>query len=96
SEPDYNRFPALKLAYDVLELGGVAGAVYNAAKEVALDAFIARQIGFLDMAEAVDRTLHRLFAGACELNKDQNLDNILHADNMGRKIGREEIQALSA
>jgi len=37
-----------------------------------------------------------LFAGACELNRDQNLDNILHADNMGRKIGREEIQALSA
>ncbi len=96
AKPDQNRFPALKLAYDVLELGGVAGAVYNASKEVALDAFIARQIGFLNMAEVVDRTLHRLFARACELNKDQNLDNILQADHMGRKIGREEIQALSA
>ena len=96
AKPDQFRFPALKLAYDVLELGGVAGAVYNASKEVALDAFMARQIGFLNMAEVVERTLHRLFARACELNKDQNLDNILHADHMGRKIGREEIQALSA
>lgn len=96
AKPDQIRFPALKLAYDVLELGGVAGAVYNASKEVALDAFMARQIGFLNMAEVVERTLHRLFARACELNKDQTLDNILHADHMGRKIGREEIQALSA
>ena len=96
AKPDQIRFPALKLAYDVLELGGVAGAVYNASKEVALDAFMARQIGFLNMAEVVERTMHRLFARACELNKDQNLDNILHADHMGRKIGREEIQALSA
>ena len=96
AKPDQIRFPALKLAYDVLELGGVAGAVYNASKEVALDAFMARQIGFLNMAEVVERTLHRLFARSCELNKDQNLDNILHADHMGRKIGREEIQALSA
>ena len=96
AKPDQIRFPALKLAYDVLELGGVAGAVYNASKEVALDAFMARQIGFLNMAEVVERTLQRLFARACELNKDQNLDNILHADHVGRKIGREEIQALSA
>ena len=96
AKPDQIRFPALKLAYDVLELGGVAGAVYNASKEVALDAFLARQIGFLNMAEVVERTMHRLFARACELNNDQNLDNILHADHMGRKIGREEIQALSA
>ena len=96
AKPDQIRFPALKLAYDVLELGGVAGAVYNASKEVALDAFMARQIGFLNMAEVVERTMHRLFAHAYELNKDQNLDNILHADHMGRKIGREEVQALSA
>lgn len=96
AKPDQIRFPALKLAYDVLELGGVAGAVYNASKEVALDAFMARQIGFLNMAEVVGRTMHRLFERACELNNDQDLDNILHADHMGRKIGREEIQALSA
>ncbi|MGB1154188.1 MAG: 1-deoxy-D-xylulose-5-phosphate reductoisomerase [Paracoccaceae bacterium] len=96
AKPDQIRFPALKLAYDVLELGGVAGAVYNASKEVALDAFMARQIGFLNMAEVVERTLHRLFARSCELDKNQNLENILYADHMGRKIGHEEIQALSA
>ena len=80
----------------MLELGGVAGAVYNASKEVALDAFIARQIRFLDMAEVVDRTIQRLFGTACELSTEQSLDNIIHADHMGRTIGQEEISALSA
>ena len=50
----------------------------------------------LDMAEVVDRTLHRLFGTACELSTEQSLDNIIHADHMGRTIGQEEISALSA
>lgn len=96
SEPEYDKFPALKLAYDVLELGGLSGAVYNASKEVALDAFLERRIGFLDMATIVSRALNRLFGSANELNTEQSLENILHADQMGRRIGQEEIKALNA
>ncbi|MGB1511833.1 MAG: 1-deoxy-D-xylulose-5-phosphate reductoisomerase, partial [Paracoccaceae bacterium] len=47
SAPDFKKYPALALAYEVLNIGGLSGAVYNAAKEVALDAFIDRKIGFL-------------------------------------------------
>ena len=95
-KPEYDKFPALDLAYHVLELGGVSGAVYNASKEVALDAFIDRKIGFTDMAKIVSRVLDRLFAGSGELDTAQSLENILHADQMGRQIGEEEIKALSA
>ncbi|NHX28243.1 1-deoxy-D-xylulose-5-phosphate reductoisomerase, partial [Escherichia coli] len=51
--PDPQRYPALRLAYDVMEMGGLAGAAFNAAKERALDAFIAGEAGFLQMAAIV-------------------------------------------
>jgi 1-deoxy-D-xylulose-5-phosphate reductoisomerase len=55
--PDDTRFPALRLAREVMAAGGLAGALFNGAREAALDAFISGRIGFLDMAEAVERTM---------------------------------------
>ncbi len=55
--PDIARFPALRLAYRVLETGGLSGAVFNAAKEAAMDAFLAGKTGFLDMAMLVEKAL---------------------------------------
>ena len=43
-EPDKERFPAIGLAYEVMSLGGISGAVFNAAKETALDGFLSKQI----------------------------------------------------
>ncbi len=51
---DQARFPALRLARDVIAAGGLTGAVFNGAKEAALDAFLAGRIGFLDMARLVE------------------------------------------
>ena len=48
--PDEQRWPALRLAREVMAAGGAAGAVFNAAKEQALDDFITGRIGFIDMA----------------------------------------------
>ena len=45
--PDEARYPALRLAREVMAARGLAGAVFNAAKEVALDHFIAGGIGFM-------------------------------------------------
>ena len=50
SAPDPERFPALRLARAALRAGGAAPAVLNAANEVAVAAFLARRIGFLDIA----------------------------------------------
>ena len=60
--PDPVRFPALRLAADVMEIGGLAGAVFNAAKERALDLFIDGRIGFLDMARIVEMTINKMSA----------------------------------
>ncbi len=60
--PDETRWPALRLAREVMETGGLAGAAFNAAKERALDAFIAGRIGFPAMAEVVEEVLTQLSA----------------------------------
>ncbi|MFM1804794.1 MAG: hypothetical protein RL136_1673 [Planctomycetota bacterium] len=54
---DHARFPALGLARRVIETGGTSGAVLNAANEVAVAAFIAGRIGFLDITRIVEQTL---------------------------------------
>ncbi len=56
-EPDPERFPALRLAKEVLETGGSAGAVLNAANEVAVAAFLEKRLGFLGIAGLVETTL---------------------------------------
>jgi 1-deoxy-D-xylulose-5-phosphate reductoisomerase len=55
--PDVTRFPALRLAREVLEAGGSAGTVLNAANEIAVEAFLAGRIGFLAIAALVEATL---------------------------------------
>lgn len=82
--PDETRFPALRLAREVMQIGGLAGAVFNAAKEAALDLFIAREIGFLDMAKVVEATLTQM-SGAGVLSENlMNLDMVLAADKEAR------------
>jgi 1-deoxy-D-xylulose-5-phosphate reductoisomerase len=58
--PDEIRFPALRLARACLRAGGGAPTILNAANEIAVGAFLARKIGFLDIAAIVEATLDRL------------------------------------
>jgi 1-deoxy-D-xylulose-5-phosphate reductoisomerase len=60
--PDESRFPALRLARAALIAGAGAPTVLNAANEVAVAAFLARAIGFLDIAAIVDRVLQQFGA----------------------------------
>ena len=55
--PDSGRFPSLRLAREALASGGFAPTVLNAANEVAVAAFLARRIGFLDIARIVEDVL---------------------------------------
>ena len=55
--PDLVRFPSLRLARESLEAGGSAPTVLNAANEIAVAAFLDGQIGFLDIAQTVERVL---------------------------------------
>ena len=53
-KPDLEKYPALKLGYEVIEHGGLAGAAFNAAKEEALDNFINYKLSFPGMADVVE------------------------------------------
>jgi 1-deoxy-D-xylulose-5-phosphate reductoisomerase len=92
SAPDFEKYPALALAYEVLNIGGLSGAVYNAAKEVALDAFIDRKIGFLAMADVVRGALDAVFDGPNTPLSEPSLENILQMDQIGRLEAETKIQ----
>jgi 1-deoxy-D-xylulose-5-phosphate reductoisomerase len=55
--PDSTRFPALRLARQALQTGGAAPTILNAANEIAVAAFLARRVRFLDIARIVERAL---------------------------------------
>jgi 1-deoxy-D-xylulose-5-phosphate reductoisomerase len=87
--PDLARYPALRLAQEVMQAGGLAGAVFNAAKEVALDHFIAGQIGFMQMSHLVEETLGRLSADPTMGQVATSLDDVLAIDHLARVAARE-------
>lgn len=82
--PDPARYPALALARRVMDEGGLSGAVFNAAKERALDAFIAGEIGFTAMAEAVARTMDHMSSHDGLQNATLDLDTVEEADRLAR------------
>ena len=83
--PDEVRWPALRLAREVIAQGGAAGAVLNAAKEQALDDFMAGRIGFADMAPAVEHALD-IAAGRPHFGDSPgDLDAVLAWDRAARR-----------
>jgi len=93
--PDEARYPALRLAREVMETGGLAGAVFNGAKEVAMDAFIARRVGFLDMARVVEETLSKM-SGEGLGSAQITLDSVTEADHLARMRASEAIAAIES
>ncbi len=80
-KPDMERFPALALAFQAIESGGVMPAVLNAANEVAVAAFLSKEISFLDISQTV-ATVMEMVQNGCE----DSLDAILAADEEARKV----------
>lgn len=91
STPDERRWPALRLARETMQSGGMMGAVLNAAKETALDGFIAGQITFVQMADVVEDTLTGFDASAGLIADTMTLDNVLQIDHLARKAARDAI-----
>lgn len=83
--PEPARYPALALAEQVMARGGLAGSVFNAAKETALDAFIAGRIGFMDMCTVVERVLERMDGDSGHIDAAMTLDNVLKTDHLARQ-----------
>ena len=85
-EPDHERFPSIGLARRAGDTGGTLPAVLNAANEVAVDAFVNRKIGFVQISEAVKRTMdaHKVIPHA-------NLNQILQADSWARQAASQQV-----
>jgi 1-deoxy-D-xylulose-5-phosphate reductoisomerase len=85
--PDPEQFPALRLARRALETGGSAPIVLNAANEVAVHAFLENRIGFLDIAELVERTMDAIATVAVG-----SLDAVYAIDGEARAKAAELMQ----
>ncbi len=89
--PDLVRFPALKLARQAMQAGGIMPAVLNAANEVAVAAFLKQQLSFLKIAQTVEHTLNQVQNVAAE-----SIDLILHTDELARDVAAQYIRRLGS
>jgi 1-deoxy-D-xylulose-5-phosphate reductoisomerase len=84
SAPDFDRFPALRLAYESMAAGGSATCTLNAADEIAVEAFLEERIGFTGIASTVEETLQRV-----PNRQPRSIDDILTIDGESRAVARE-------
>jgi len=90
--PDEARFPAMRLARVAMRRGGVQGAVLNAAKEVALEAFIEGRTGFLDMAEITESVMEEMVSVAAAAS----MQDVFDADVEARRLAGEIVERAAA
>jgi 1-deoxy-D-xylulose-5-phosphate reductoisomerase len=86
SPPDMAKFPCLRLAYEAAEAGGAKTIALNAADEVAVAAFLKREIGFADISKVVERTIHE--------TKDrhpESIEEVLAIDAEARNLAQERL-----
>jgi len=87
--PDEKRFPALRLAREVLAAGGSAGTVLNAANEIAVEAFLAGRIGFLAIAGLVEATLAA--STGLTTSHRESVDDVLAIDGEARVVACSQL-----
>ena len=87
-KPDPERFPALRLARQVLETGGNAPTILNAANEVAVAEFLSQRIDYVAVTKLVEDTLSRAEQSGMT-GPFASLDDVWDADLYARKIANE-------
>jgi 1-deoxy-D-xylulose-5-phosphate reductoisomerase len=85
-QPDLERFPSLRLAYEAGEMGGTMPAVLNAANEVAVHHFLSGHIKFIDIPDIVSHVMSRHQAKVV-----RTVNDILQCDQNARELTRERI-----
>ncbi|MFZ2168489.1 MAG: 1-deoxy-D-xylulose-5-phosphate reductoisomerase [Methylococcaceae bacterium] len=89
-EPNLERFPCLRLAYQAINKGGTMPTVLNAANEIAVDAFLNEQIRFTDIPVIIAQCMEKF-----EVKPADTLDIILEADQQARLVSRQIITDLN-
>lgn len=85
-----DKFPALRLAFAVAAAGGTMPAVYNAANEEAVAAFLGGKIRFTEIPQTVERVVERIATVP-----EPSLEDILAADREARRIAHETMETIA-
>ncbi len=80
-KPDYEKFRCLKLAFDVMEQGGLKPCILNAANEIAVDKFLNGQIKFAEIPDVIERALEKI-----EMSSSSGLETIFECDRLTREL----------
>lgn len=83
-KPDLGKFRALALAYQVAETGGTAPAIFNAANEIAVNAFLNSAVRFTEITDIIEKVVEKL-----DIVSNPTLDDILNADRTARETAKE-------
>lgn len=94
--PDLLRFPAMRLAREAVSQGGVLPAVLNAANEIAVKAFLAERIGFLEIATAVERVMETALGDTDMPQQLSSFDDVYAIDHRARELARDLIAVAAA
>ncbi|WP_407276482.1 1-deoxy-D-xylulose-5-phosphate reductoisomerase [Halothiobacillus sp. DCM-1] len=86
--PDPLRFPCLQLAYDALAAGGAVPLIVNAANEVAVAAFLAEQLAFVEIAPLIEATVNRATAGT-DFAAARSIAEVLDQDARARRLAEQ-------
>jgi 1-deoxy-D-xylulose-5-phosphate reductoisomerase len=86
SPPDLAKFPCLRLAYEAAAAGGAKTVALNAADEVAVAAFLNREIGFADIPRVVEQTLDE----TADRNPE-SIEEVLEMDGHARGVARQKL-----
>jgi 1-deoxy-D-xylulose-5-phosphate reductoisomerase len=84
-QPDTDKFPCLRLAYEAGKRSGTAPAILNAANEILVPAFLEHKISFLDIPKKLEKALENL-----SIVDNPNLEQVLAADETAREWARNE------
>jgi 1-deoxy-D-xylulose-5-phosphate reductoisomerase len=88
-EPNLERFPCLRLAYEAINAGGIMPTVLNAANEIAVDAFLNERVRFTDIPVIIERCMQQF-----EVKPADSLEIVLDVDKQARKLSNKIIDEL--
>jgi 1-deoxy-D-xylulose-5-phosphate reductoisomerase len=87
--PDLIRFPCLRIAYEALNMGGTAPAILNAVNEIAVEAFLAEKIGFMDIPNTIESVLR-----TASVEQVESIEQLVAVDLLARAEARRRINNL--
>jgi 1-deoxy-D-xylulose-5-phosphate reductoisomerase len=90
-QPDFERFPCLRLAYEAAEIGGAHCIALNAADEVAVEAFLARKVPFSGIPRTIEEVLERT-----PDSHPETIAGVLEADSQARERAREVVSSAAS